>query len=208
MPSLPDPRPLRLSADTVRAYGPLHHLPSRMVIALVTWVIVPVALGACGRSAERPATYPDGTIAAILASDDRFEILMEITERDMPRVALDSFTAPELDITLFAPTDDAFSALSPEALDWLRNDENVSDLQRVFDHHVLRMAHSLGDLRLNVQSGDGEVAAVDESPIRLTLVNGMLQVDGASVVEGDIKAVNGVIHVIDAVMIPDSISIP
>jgi uncharacterized surface protein with fasciclin (FAS1) repeats len=198
----------KTTGGSVGACGPLHRLPSRVVITLVTWVIVPVALGACGRSAERPATYPDGTIAAILASDDRFDTLMEITEQDMPPVALDSFTAPELDITLFAPTDDAFAALSPEALDWLRNDNNVSDLQRVFDHHVLRMAHSLGDLRSKVQAGDGEVVAIDESPIRLTLVNGMLRVDGATVVEGDIEAVNGVIHVIDAVIIPDSVSIP
>jgi transforming growth factor-beta-induced protein len=173
----------------------------------MTGVIVSMVLGACEATADGPANYPEGTIAAILAADERFDTFMEITEQDMPRVALDSITAPELDITLFAPTDDAFAALPAGALDWLRNDDNVRDLQLLYDHHVLREAHTLGDLRSNVEGGNGEVQAL-ESAIRLTLADGVLQVDGASLIDGDIEAVNGVIHVIDAVMIPNSVSIP
>jgi len=173
----------------------------------MTGLITSVALGACEAGADSPADYPEGTIAAILAADDRFETLMEITEQDMPRVALDSLTAPELDITLFAPTDDAFDALPAGALDWLREDDNVKDLQLLYDHHVLREAHTLGDLRSEVEAGAGKVEAL-RIPIQLTLAEGVIHVDGASVIDGDIEAVNGVIHVIDAVMIPTSVSIP
>ncbi len=187
--------------------GPGSRLLGRTVPALMTGVIVSVALGACEATADGPANYPERTIAAILAADDRFDTLMEITEQDMPRVALDSITAPELDITLFAPTDEAFAALPPGALDWLRKDDNVRDLQLLYDHHVLREAHTVDDLRSKVEVGDGEVTALDESAIRLTLADGVLHVDAASVIDGDIDAVNGVIHVIDAVMIPNSVSI-
>jgi uncharacterized surface protein with fasciclin (FAS1) repeats len=187
-------------------WGPGSYVLGRTLPALVTGVIMSVALGACEAGADGPADYPEGTIAAILAADDRFETLMEITEQDMPRVALDSLTAPELDITLFAPTDDAFAALPAGALDWLRADDNVRDLQLLYDHHVLREAHTLGDLRSKVEVG--EVEALDESAIRLTLAEGVIHVDGAGVIDGDIAAVNGVIHVIDAVMIPTSVSIP
>jgi uncharacterized surface protein with fasciclin (FAS1) repeats len=192
-----------------KAQGPGLRFRGRLFPALMTGVIASVALGACAASDGGQSGYPEGTIAAVLAADERFNTLMEITEQDMPRVALDSFTAPELAITFFAPTDDAFAALSPEALDWLRNDDNVHELQLLYDHHVVGHAVlSSDDLRSKIQEGDGEVRALDQSPIRLTLVDGMLQVDGATVIEGDIEAVNGVIHVIDAVMIPDSVSIP
>jgi uncharacterized surface protein with fasciclin (FAS1) repeats len=189
--------------------GPGFRLLGRMPAILITGVIVSVALGACEAGAGDAESYPEGTIAAILAADDRFDTLMEITELDMPRVAIDSFTAPELDITFFAPTHDAFAALPPGALDWLRNDDNVHDLQLLYDHHVVgHVVLSSSDLRSKIEGGSGEVQALDESPIQLTLVDGVLHVDGATVIEGNIEAVNGVIHVIDAVMIPDSVSIP
>jgi uncharacterized surface protein with fasciclin (FAS1) repeats len=184
-------------------------LAVRALPVLVTGVIASVALGGCAASDDGPSSYPEGTIAAILAADDRFDTLMELTEQDMPRVALDSFTAPELDITFFAPTDDAFAALPPGALEWLRNDDNVHELQLLYDHHVVgHVVLSTDDLRSKIEGGDGEVEALDESPIRLTLVEGALHVDDATVIEGDIEAVNGVIHVIDAVIVPDSVSIP
>ena len=186
---------------------PRSRLLGRTLPALMTGLIVSVALGACESTSDGPADYPEETIAAILAADDRFDTLMEITEQDMPRVALDSLTAPELDITLFAPTDDAFAALPTGALDWLRDDDNVRDLQLLYDHHVLREAHTLGDLRSEVEAGAGKVEAL-QIPIQLTLAEGVIHVDGASVIDGDIEAVNGVIHVIDAVMIPTSVSIP
>lgn len=189
--------------------SPMFSLVARALRALMTGVIASVALGGCAAGDGGPSSYPEGTIAAILAADERFDTLMELTEQDMPRVALDSFTAPELDITFFAPTDDAFAALSPGALDWLRNDDNVHELQLLYDHHVVgHVVLSSDDLRSKIQAGDGEVEALDESPIRLTLVDGALHVDEATVIEGDIEAVNGVIHVIDAVIVPDSVSIP
>jgi len=197
----------RARAALRRAIRDPSRLLGRTLPALMTGLIVSVALGACESTADGPADYPQGTIAAILAADDRFDTLIEITEQDMPRIALDSLTAPQLDITLFAPTDDAFAALPPDALDWLRNDDNVRDLQVVYDHHVLRGTHTLSDLRSEVEAGASEVEAL-QIPIQLTLVDGVLHVDGATVIEGDIEAVNGVIHVVDAVMIPTSVSIP
>jgi transforming growth factor-beta-induced protein len=186
---------------------PVSHL-GRVFSVLVTGVVASIALGACEASPSAPASYPEGTIAAIMAADDRFDTLMKITEQDMPRVALDSISAPELDITFFAPTDDAFAVLPPGALEWLRNDDNVSELQLVYDHHVTRVSHSLRVLRSMIEDGVVEIESLDGGPIRLSLVDDVLHVDEATVVEGDIEAVNGVIHVIDAVMIPDSVTIP
>jgi len=180
----------------------------RVFSILMAGVIASIALGACEASPGGPASYAEGTIAAIMAADDRFDTLMKLTEQDMPPVALDSISTPELDITFFAPTDDAFAALPPGVLEWLRNDDNVSELQLVYDHHVTRVSRSLRVLQSMIEDGVVEVEPLDGGPIRLSLVDGVLHVDEATVVEGDIEAVNGVIHVIDAVMIPDSVAIP
>jgi uncharacterized surface protein with fasciclin (FAS1) repeats len=175
-------------------------------------MVVSVALAACDESSDQPAAYPDGTIAAILAGDDRFDTLMEIVEKDAPRVFLASFTSTgteerKIDITWFAPTDEAFAALPPTTLDMLLDDDNVDDLQAILDHHAIFTAYSVADLTSKAQSEEGEVPTIGDGPIRLTLVDGVLHVDEATVIDGDIEAVNGVIHVIDAVMIPDSVSI-
>jgi hypothetical protein len=133
--------------------------------------------------------------------------LMKITEQDMPRVALDSFTAGARHHLLRAHGR-CVRRPSARALDRLRNDDNVHDLQLLYDHHVVgHVVLSVGDLWSKIEGGDGVVEALDESPIRLTLVDGVLHMDGATVIEGDIEAVTGVIHVIDAVMVPDSVSI-
>ena len=165
--------------------------------------------GACGGDSASPPNYPAESIAAIMAADDRFDTLMQITEKEMPPVAVDSFSALELDITIFAPTDDAFAALPPGTLEWLRDDDNVSDHQWIFDHLVIAKGYSLAELRSEAQSGDGRVEALtDGLPIQLTFVDSVLRVDEATVIDGDIEAENGVIHVIDTVLIPDSVTLP
>lgn len=171
-------------------------------------ILIVSALAACGKPGElaEHETYPAGSMAAILATDERFERLMEITERDMPPVALESMLAPQLDITIFAPTDDAFAALPPGVLEWLRSDDNVSELQRIFDHHVVATSYTLDELRSEAQSRVGEIESlIDGWPIQLTLAGEALKVDEATVVEGDIRAENGVIHAIDTVLIPDTV---
>jgi transforming growth factor-beta-induced protein len=177
-------------------------------------LLVATVLGACGAGDEGPTSYPKGTIAAIMAADERFDTLMQIVEVEAPRVFISSFTTTVLpdgrriDITWFAPTDEAVEALPPDTLDELRDDDNVSDLKAVLDHHTILTAHSLSDLMSIARSGDGVVEDITGQPIRLTLVDGVLHVDEAAVIDGDIEAENGVIHVVDALMIPDSVRAP
>jgi transforming growth factor-beta-induced protein len=184
--------------------------PGWAIVAVAA--IVSVAAGACSKGTEEPGAYPKGTIAAILAADDRFDTLMTILEEDAPRVFLASFSstgteARKIDVTWFAPTDRAFAAVPQDTLAYLLDDGHVGDLQSVLDHHASFTAYTLEALTSRVESGDAELETIGGGPIRLTLVDGVLHVDQASVIDGDVEATNGVIHVIDAVMIPDSASI-
>lgn len=95
--------------------------------------------------------------------------------------------------TLFAPTDEAFAKLPPGALDELLKDKSkLSDLLR---YHVVPGAVMAKDVKAGkVRMANGKEALVGTT--------GGVTIDGASVVKPDIQASNGVIHVIDTVIMP------
>lgn len=98
--------------------------------------------------------------------------------------------------TVFAPTDDAFAALPEGTVENLLKPENKDQLTAVLTYHVVSGKVMSGDLSNNmmaktVQGGDVTI-----------MTEGGVTVDGANVVTADIEASNGVIHVIDAVILP------
>lgn len=99
--------------------------------------------------------------------------------------------------TVFAPTDEAFAALPEGTVESLLMEENRDQLVAILTYHVVPGAVMSGDL------SDGMMAAtVQGSDITIGTMNGVT-VNGANVVTADIEASNGVIHVIDAVIIPE-----
>jgi uncharacterized surface protein with fasciclin (FAS1) repeats len=98
--------------------------------------------------------------------------------------------------TVFAPTDEAFAALPAGTVESLLLPENRDQLVAVLTYHVVPGAVMSTDL------SDGMTAAtVQGSDITIDLDNGVM-VNEANVVTADIAASNGVIHVIDAVILP------
>jgi uncharacterized surface protein with fasciclin (FAS1) repeats len=101
--------------------------------------------------------------------------------------------------TVFAPTDEAFAALPDGLLESLLEPENSELLTRILTYHVVA-----GDVR-STDIEPGTVETVEGSEVTLDTENGVT-VDGANVVQADIVASNGVIHVIDAVILPADIA--
>jgi uncharacterized surface protein with fasciclin (FAS1) repeats len=99
--------------------------------------------------------------------------------------------------TVFAPTDEAFAKLPAGTLEQLLKPEQKTQLQRILTYHVVSgkvLAADVAKLRTaKTVSGDS---------ITVTARDGKVQVDKANVVKTDIAASNGVIHVIDAVIMP------
>lgn len=99
--------------------------------------------------------------------------------------------------TVFAPTDEAFAKLPAGTVDSLLLPENKAQLQAILTYHVLSGAVMSGDIagkKLEADTVQGTTVAIDAT-------NGV-KVDNANVVAADIKATNGVIHVIDTVILP------
>ena len=101
--------------------------------------------------------------------------------------------------TVFAPTDDAFAALPEGTVESLLKPENREQLVSILTYHVIPGAVMSGD----VSGKQLDVATVQGSKVS---VNGMsgVSVDGANVVQANIETDNGVIHVIDKVIMPKS----
>lgn len=98
--------------------------------------------------------------------------------------------------TVFAPTDEAFAALPEGTVENLLLPENKEQLIAVLTYHVISGKVMSTDLQ-----DDMMAATVQGSSVTIDLDNGVM-VDGANVVAADIEATNGVIHVIDAVILP------
>ena len=102
--------------------------------------------------------------------------------------------------TVFAPTDEAFAKLPDGTLESLLKPENKQKLQRILTYHVVAgkvMASDVVKLR--------QAKAVSGDSITVSTNQGGVRVDRARVTATDIPASNGVIHVIDAVILPKSL---
>ena len=99
--------------------------------------------------------------------------------------------------TVFAPTDEAFAKLPAGTLDDLLKPENKQKLQRILTYHVVAGSVSSSQV-VKMQSAK----AVSGDTIAIRTSGGGVMVDNARVVTPDIAASNGIIHVIDAVILP------
>jgi uncharacterized surface protein with fasciclin (FAS1) repeats len=98
--------------------------------------------------------------------------------------------------TVFAPTDEAFAALPEGTVESLLLPENREQLVSILTYHVVPGAVMSTDLTNGM-----EAATVQGAPVTI-MTEGGVTVNGANVVTADIAASNGVIHVIDAVILP------
>jgi uncharacterized surface protein with fasciclin (FAS1) repeats len=97
--------------------------------------------------------------------------------------------------TVFAPTDEAFAKVPKETLDALAKDK--ARLQAVLKYHVLTSKWTSDDVKLVKSTGTAE-----GRPVTFGATGGSLTVNGAKVIKPDIDCSNGMIHVIDTVLLP------
>jgi uncharacterized surface protein with fasciclin (FAS1) repeats len=99
--------------------------------------------------------------------------------------------------TVFAPTNEAFEALPDGTLESLLMPENRDQLVEILTYHVVPGEVMSGDL------SDGMMAeTVEGSEVTISLSDYGAKVNGANIEAADIEASNGVVHVIDAVILP------
>lgn len=100
--------------------------------------------------------------------------------------------------TVFAPTNDAFAKLPEGTVESLLEPENKDQLTAILTYHVVPGKVMAADV-----TGLSSATTVQGSDISITVEGGVVMVDEATVTATDIEASNGVIHVIDTVIIPE-----
>lgn len=99
--------------------------------------------------------------------------------------------------TVFAPTNDAFAKLPAGTVENLLKPENKAQLVAVLTYHVVPGKVMSKDL-----TNGQKAKTVQGSEVTVTLANGKAMIDNATVTTADIEASNGVVHVIDTVILP------
>ena len=162
-------------------------------------------------------TFAVGTLAAVVMTVAVSGAVVRAETRDVVEtaVAAGSFKtlAKALDaaglvttlkgsgpFTVFAPTDEAFAKLPAGTLETLLKPENKEKLRRILTYHVVSGKVMASDV-VKLQSAK----AVSGDTITVKVRNDVVHVDNATVTKADVTASNGVIHVIDAVILPKGI---
>ena len=99
--------------------------------------------------------------------------------------------------TVFAPTDDAFSKLPAGTVESLLKPENKDKLRAILLYHVVS-----GDVTAAQVVKLSSAKTVNGQDLKISVNNGTVMVNDATVVKADVVASNGVIHVIDTVLLP------
>ncbi len=157
---------------------------------------------AAPEQAPAPAESPAAETST--ESTEVGDIIALASENENLTTLVEAITAAELvetlqgegPFTVFAPTNEAFAALPPEDLENLLQPENKDKLIQVLTYHVIPQALPSTEL----ESGDLET--VEGSQVTVTVEGETVKVGEATVTQADITASNGVIHLIDQVLMP------
>ncbi|MEM8951601.1 MAG: fasciclin domain-containing protein [Pseudomonadota bacterium] len=160
-----------------------------------------LALGACAATSDvqptaavKPAAAVKMDIVETAVAADDFNTLVAAVQA----AGLVETLQSDGPFTVFAPTDAAFEALPAGTVEDLLKPENKDQLVAVLTYHVVPgkvMSSDLAGQAIDAETVQGTTVAIDAT-------GDGVNVDGASVVAADVEASNGVIHIIDAVILP------
>ena len=136
---------------------------------------------------------PKNDIASVAKRAGQFNTLLAAVDA----AGLSDILQSPKPVTVLAPTDAAFKALPKGTVASLLKPENKQKLQSILSLHVLKGKVSAGDA-LNA----GSAKSVGGGGLEFGIADGAFQVNGTKIVKTDIRCDNGIIHVIDAVLLP------
>lgn len=165
-----------------------------LLLALSLGLAAPLALAAPGTAAA-PASQAQSDIVDTAVAAGQFNTLAAA----LKAAGLVDTLKGDGPFTVFAPTDAAFAALPAGTVDNLLKPENRDQLVAVLTYHVVPGRHPAAKV-----AGMDEATTVNGAGLDIAATGGAVTVQGARVLQADVNASNGVIHVIDKVLVPGS----
>jgi len=143
------------------------------------------------------ASADAGTIVDVASGNPDFSTLVAAVQA----AGLAETLSADGPYTVFAPTDAAFEALPAGVLDALLLPENKDVLTQILTYHVVAGEVMSADIE------PGKVPTVEGEDLTIKVADGTVTVNGATVEAADVEASNGVIHVIDEVLVPPNVDV-
>jgi uncharacterized surface protein with fasciclin (FAS1) repeats len=149
------------------------------------------AVGVIGLGLATPALAQPKDIVDTAVAAGSFKTLAKLLA-DAELVAVMKGPGP---YTVFAPTDEAFAKVPKDVLEGLARDK--AKLQAVLTYHVLTSKWTTDDIKLVKQTGTAQ-----GKPVSFGSAGGAITVNGAKVIRANVDCTNGIVHAIDAVLLP------
>jgi uncharacterized surface protein with fasciclin (FAS1) repeats len=172
----------------------MENIMGKLLSVLVVGMFLVAFSAQAGHHASVAAKATGPNIVETAVSAGSFQTLVAAVQA----AGLADTLSGEGPFTVFAPTDEAFAKLPEGTVANLLKPENRAQLQAVLTYHVVSgrvMSSDIAGKQL-------EAASVQGSTIRVNAMNRTVRVNEANVIQADVVASNGVIHVIDQVILP------
>lgn len=181
-------------------------LTSRLLTAAAAIALLAGAAHAQEMTAPAPAGQAPAAASPVVAKGDLIDTATASGQfstflKAVSAVNLTSVLKTNQNLTLFAPTDAAFAALPAGELDKLMLPENGPMLQKVLTYHLINAKVD----STKIKGAKGEVKSVEGSSLLLDGSGATPMVDGATITQTDVMASNGVLHVVDKVLMPKDV---
>lgn len=158
-------------------------------------LLAPLSASDCDSKPKHQTTGTKSTIVEVAVGAGQFKTLAAaLAAADLVDVLKTG--GP---FTVFAPTDAAFAKLPAGTVEELLKPENKAHLQAILKYHVVA-----GRVTGSDALAAGKAKTLEGKQVTIALNEGRLQINGATVLKNDVPASNGVIHIIDTVLLPPS----
>ena len=163
--------------------------------AAVMILAVPAsAQDAAAPATAAPAATASGTLIAVAKADPELSTFVKLATA----AGLDTTLGGNGPLTVLAPSNAAFAKLPAEQLADLSKPENAAQLQQVLLYHVIPASAPSSAIK----GTKGDVPSATPSTLSIDGTGDSLKVNGATVTRADVTASNGLIHVVDTVLMP------
>ena len=162
------------------------------ILLILSFILIPIS---SVFAVENPSTSDSSDIVDTAVNNDQLKTLVSA----LKAAGLVDTLKGDGPFTVFAPTDNAFANLPSGNLDNLLKPENKDNLNDILLYHIFNGKVTAEDAaKLNGQ----EIDMVNGKKAKISVKDGKVFINDAEVITADINAKNGIIHVIDTVLIP------
>lgn len=176
--------------------------------------IMALALLMAGCNSDKKQTADPGTTDAAVTTGGQENVKDDVSQKDVVKVAMASPDHTTLvaavkqaelvtalsnagPFTVFAPTNAAFDKLPAGTVDGLMKDDKKADLQDILQYHV-----TTSSLKAEFLTDGMKIGMVNGGSVTVSVKDGKIMLNGTATIVASVPASNGMVHVIDAVLLP------